>query len=244
VSVPLLEAEGLTMRFGGVTALDGVDFALGARELRCLIGPNGAGKSTFFKCLTGQLAPSAGSVRLRGREIAGARSFEVARAGIGIKTQVPAVFDALSVAENLWLAARRRLAEGPARRAAQDMLERLGVAALATRPAGALAHGQRQFVELAMVLVQEPALILLDEPTAGMTREEVERIAALAQELAHERALIVIEHDVRFVATIAETVTVFHEGRVLAEDSVERVMADPRVRAVYLGAGGARDARG
>ena len=236
---PLLAVEGLVMRFGGVHALDGFDFTLGQGELRCLIGPNGAGKSTFFKCLTGQLKPTAGSIRLHGREIAGQRTAAIMRAGIGIKTQVPAVFDSLSVRESLWVAARRRLSGRRLRAAIADMLARLGIEALAGALVGTLGHGQRQMVELAMVLIQGPALILLDEPTAGMSEDEVALVAALVRELARDHALVVVEHDMRFIARLAGTVTVMHRGRMLVEDSVERVLGNARVREVYLGGGDA-----
>lgn len=231
----LLETESLTMRFGGVVAVDVVDFRLNEGELRCLIGPNGAGKSTFFKCLTGQLRPSGGRVRFRGRDITGHDSFRVARAGIGIKTQVPSVFDGLSVAENVRLAARRRHGEGLARKRIADVLARIGIDALHDRLVGRLAHGQRQLVELATVVAAEPELIILDEPTAGMTHEETTRTAALIKELNRSHALVVVEHDMQFIRMIARTVTVFHQGRILIEDEVERVMADPVVRDVYLG---------
>ena len=237
-AAPLLETRALSRRFGGVVALAGVDFALAERELCCLIGPNGAGKSTFFKCLTGQLAPSAGAIRLRGREIAGAPSHRIARLGIGIKTQVPSLFDGLTALDNAWLAARRRLPGRPARAAALAMLERIGISALATRTVASLGHGERQLVELAMVLAGDPALILLDEPTAGMSRAEVERIAALIREIARDHALIVVEHDMRFVSMIAGRVCVFHDGAVLADGPLAEVLADARVQAVYLGRGG------
>jgi branched-chain amino acid transport system ATP-binding protein len=238
VSAPLLETRALTKRFGGVVALDHVDLALGAHELCCLIGPNGAGKSTFFKCLTGELAPSAGSIRFRGHEIAGEPSHRIARLGIGIKTQVPSLFDGLTALENAWLAARPKLGRAAARSAAQEMLERVGVGALGRRTVATLGHGERQLVELAMVLAADPALILLDEPTAGMTRAEVERIAALIRDIAKAHALIVVEHDMRFVAMIAERVMVLHEGAVLADGALADVLADARVQSVYLGRGG------
>ena len=156
----LLEVSGLSRAFGGVRALDDVDFALDAGELRCLIGPNGAGKSTFFKCLTGQLKPTSGSVRLDGREIGGLQSHQIARLGVGVKTQVPSVFGGLSVRENLDLAAPGR--------ADENMIEQLGLAAVMDQRVDRLPHGRRQLVELAMVLAAEPRLILLDEPTAGL----------------------------------------------------------------------------
>ena len=235
MTVPLLEAQEATMRFGGVTAVNGVNFALREMELRCLIGPNGAGKSTFFKMLTGQLKPSAGRILLRGRDITGAEPHQIARLGVGIKTQVPNVFDGLSVEENVFVAASRRGSAQQARRITAETLKRLRLTAIAGRMVGQLAHGQRQWVEIATVLAQEPELVLLDEPAAGMTHEEVLRTAELIREINRTQALIVVEHDMQFIRMIARTVTVFNQGGILVEDDVERVMANAAVRDVYLG---------
>ena len=235
MKVPLLEAQGVTMRFGGVTAVSSVDFALREMELRCLIGPNGAGKSTFFKMLTGQLKPSAGRILLRGRDITGAEPHQIARLGVGIKTQVPNVFDGLSVRENVFVAAARRGSAAQARRITEATLERLRLTAIAGRLVGQLAHGQRQWVEIAAVLAQEPELVLLDEPAAGMTHEEVLRTAELIREVNQTHALIVVEHDMQFIRMIARTVTVFNQGSILVEDDVEQVLANAAVRDVYLG---------
>jgi len=232
---PLLQTEALSMRFGGVVAVDRVSLAVAEGELRCLIGPNGAGKSTFFKCLTGQLKPSGGTILWRGRDVTGRDSFAIARLGIGIKTQVPSLFDGLTVLESVVLALRRLHREAESRTRALAALERLGIAQLAARQVGRLAHGQRQLVELAMVVAPGPDLIILDEPTAGMSAEETRRAAALILELNRLHAIVVVEHDMQFIRSIARTVTVFHQGRVLVEDAVERVLADARVRDVYLG---------
>jgi branched-chain amino acid transport system ATP-binding protein len=237
MTTPLLQTSGLTIRFGGVMAVNAVDFTLGEAELRCLIGPNGAGKSTFFKLLTGQLRPSEGDVRLRGRDISGALPHEVARLGVGIKTQVPNVFNALSVRENLWIAARRKHIPTAATDLCESILEKLRLTGIANREVGQLAHGQRQWVEIGTVLAGEPELILLDEPAAGMTHDEVERTAELILEINRSRALIVVEHDMQFIKMIAKTVTVLHQGAVLIEDDVAAVMRDQRVRDVYLGKG-------
>ena len=231
----LLETRDLGMRFGGVQAVSGVNFTLREGELRCLIGPNGAGKSTFFKLLTGQLEPTTGQVLYRGRDISGAETHEVARLGIGIKTQVPSVFDGLSVRENIWVAARRGRT---ARRAAQlldETLTRIAMTASAGRLVGQLAHGQRQWVELGVVLSTDPRLILLDEPAAGMTHEEVARTAELIREINRTRSLIVVEHDMQFIRMIASKVTVLDQGQVLVEDSMEAILRNARVRDVYLG---------
>jgi len=231
----LLSTEGLTMRFGGVVAVDNVSLAIEERELRCLIGPNGAGKSTFFRCLTGQYRPTAGRILWRGRDITGLPAHAIARLGIGIKTQVPSLFDGLTAMEGVTLAVRRRHGERESRRRAFATLERLGIGALAGRPVGLLAHGQRQLVELATVMAPEPDLIILDEPTAGMSAEETAGTAAVIREMNRDHAIVVVEHDMQFIRAIARTVTVFHQGRVLIEDHADRVLADSRVHDVYLG---------
>ncbi len=233
--VPLLEAKGATMRFGGVTAVDNVDFTLREMELRCLIGPNGAGKSTFFKMLTGQLTPSAGKILLRGKDITGTEPHRIARMGVGIKTQVPNVFDGLSVRENVFVAACRRGSPAQANRTTEKTLDRVRLTGIAGRMVGQLAHGQRQWVEIATVLAQEPELVLLDEPAAGMTHDEVLRTAELIREINRAQALIVVEHDMQFIRMIARTVTVFNQGGILVEDDVENVLANQAVRDVYLG---------
>jgi ABC-type uncharacterized transport system ATPase subunit len=235
MAAPLLETRDLGMRFGGVQAVRDVNFTLAEGELRCLIGPNGAGKSTFFKMLTGQLQPTQGQVLFRGHDISRAQAHEIARLGIGIKTQVPSVFDGLSVRENIWLAASRLRAGRRVEAVVDEMLERVGLAGLAHRPVGQLAHGQRQWVELGIVLSTEPELILLDEPAAGMTHEEVLRTAELVREINRDKALIVVEHDMQFIRMIATRVTVFNQGAVLVEDSMENILRNPLVRDIYLG---------
>ena len=231
----MLETRDLSMRFGGVRAVDRVNFALRERELRCLIGPNGAGKSTFFKCLTGQLRPSAGDVLIRDVHVADREPHEIATLGVGVKTQVPSVFDGLDVEENVWLAARRRNPPGRAKSLTSETLERLRLGDIRNRRVGRLAHGQRQWVELGMVVASEPWLVLLDEPAAGMTQEETLRTAELIREINRTATLIVVEHDMQFIRMISSLVTLFHEGRILIEDTMEAISADPRAREVYLG---------
>jgi ABC-type uncharacterized transport system ATPase subunit len=231
----LLETRGLGMRFGGVQAVSGVDFQLMEGELRCLIGPNGAGKSTFFKLLTGQLAPTEGQVLYRGKVISHANTHEIARLGIGIKTQVPSVFDGLTVRENVWIGASRTRGRRAADTMVDEILTRTDLTGVAHRLVGQLAHGQRQWVELGVLLAAEPELILLDEPAAGMTHDEVHKTAALIRDINRTRSLIVVEHDMQFIRMIAAKVTVLDQGRVLAEDQVDVILRDPRVRDVYLG---------
>ena len=230
-----LETHGLTMRFGGVVAADSVDFRLRARELRCLIGPNGAGKSTFFKCVTGLQSPSEGEIWMRGIETTGWMPHQVASLGVGIKNQTPNVLDSLSVHENVWLAARRFHGTREADRKTREVIDLLDLGAIAKEGLGRLAHGERQRVELGLVAVGDPWLILLDEPAAGLGAEDVERLTGIIHELNRQAALVIVEHDMQFIRSIAETVTVFHQGKVLMEDHVDRVMSDPVVRNVYLG---------
>jgi branched-chain amino acid transport system ATP-binding protein len=235
VPQPLIEARKLTMRFGGVTAIADVDLSVAEGELRCLIGPNGAGKSTFFKMLTGQLRPSEGEILFRGTSINGSEPHDIARLGIGIKTQVPNVFDGLTVRENLWIAASRRKRGKAIDRAVAQELERLDLGPIAGRMVGQLAHGQRQWIELGLVLLTEPVLILLDEPAAGMTEDETVRTAELIGNIKQSCALIVVEHDMAFIRMIASRITVFDRGRILVEGEADAVLSDQRVREVYLG---------
>ena len=215
---PILETSGLTMRFGGVVAVNNVDFSMAEGELRCLIGPNGAGKTTFFRCLTHQYKPTSGHVLYRGNDITSLHTHQIARRGIGIKTQVPSVFDGLNVRENIWLSARRRHKDRQA-----------------NQPVGQLAHGERQGVELGIVLTGDPELILLDEPTAGMTHEEVHRTTEMIREINRTASLIVVEHDMQFIKAIANRVTVFNQGTILVEDTMENVLKNQEVRDIYLG---------
>lgn len=231
----VVETRGLCMHFGGVRAVDQVDFTLFDRELRCLIGPNGAGKSTFFKCLTGQLTPTAGEVMIRGQTMTGAEPFEVASLGVGIKTQVPNVFDGLTAEENIWISSRRWHDDRRAKTVTADTIERLRLGDIRKTQLGRLAHGQRQWVELGMVVAAEPWLVLLDEPAAGMTHEETFRTAELIEEINTTAALIVVEHDMQFIRMISRKVTLFHEGSILMEDTMDAISADKRAREIYLG---------
>jgi branched-chain amino acid transport system ATP-binding protein len=235
MAAPLLQTVDLSMHFGGVMAVRNVNFALAEGELRCLIGPNGAGKSTFFKMLTGQLKPTRGHVLFRGHDISRATDHHIARLGIGIKCQVPSVFDGLSVRENLWLAASRIRSGKRVMCWVDETLERIALTDVADSLAGQLPHGQRQWVELGLVLSTDPELVLLDEPTAGMTHEEVERTAKLIREINQTKALIVVEHDMQFIRMIANKVTVFSQGTILMEDGVENIMRNPLIRDIYLG---------
>ncbi|HIF81389.1 MAG TPA: ATP-binding cassette domain-containing protein [Gammaproteobacteria bacterium] len=223
------------MHFGGVVAVDRVDFSLRENELRCLIGPNGAGKSTFFKCLTAQLRPTEGDVIIRDFNVTGSESHQIARMGIGIKTQVPNVFDGLDVEENIWLSASQSASPKRARIITSEVVERLELGEVRKSQLGSLAHGQRQLVELGMVLAGEPWLVILDEPTAGMTQDEVARTADVIREINQSATMIIVEHDMQFIRMIAQKVTVFHQGQILVEGNMDEISSDHRVREVYLG---------
>ncbi|MGB2409518.1 MAG: ABC transporter ATP-binding protein [Paracoccaceae bacterium] len=230
-----LETRNLSMRFGGICAVDNVDFKLSAGELRCLIGPNGAGKSTFFKCVTGQLDPSGGQVFMRDEEVTGWSPHEIASLGVGIKTQIPSVLDGLTAYENIWLAARRFLSVTEANRMTDEVISRLSLGDIINSNVGQLAHGERQRVELGIVMAADPWLILLDEPAAGMSAKDVDSLTNIIHEMLKSAAVIIVEHDMQFIRSIASTVSVFHQGAMLIEDHVDRVMADQTVRNVYLG---------
>lgn len=231
----ILHTRQLVKSFGGLHATNNVDFELKRGELRCLIGPNGAGKSTFFKLLTGQLEPTSGQIIFDGSDITDVPTHQIARLGIGIKNQTPDVFDGLTVRENLWLAANFSHEASAARRQIDQVIEQLKLSPFVDRQVGELAHGQRQWVEIGMVMAREPKLILLDEPSAGMSQEERVRTAELLMELNATCTIVVVEHDMQFIKRIAKIVTVFHRGKILREGHVDEVMRDPEVRDVYLG---------
>ncbi|NEU99192.1 ATP-binding cassette domain-containing protein [Bradyrhizobium uaiense] len=233
---PLVETRELSVHFGGLQAVNNVNFSLRDGELRCLIGPNGAGKTTFFRLLTGVHAPTSGTVAVNGRSIAGLQTHQIARLGVGIKTQIPSLFDNLSVRENIWLSARRNHSRAAANRIADSVImDEVGLGEYANTETAKLSHGLRQWVELGVVIAQRPKLILLDEPAAGMTGHDMEKTAELIKRINRTSAMIVVEHDMEFIKRIAKTVTVFNRGEVLVESDVDTVLADERVREVYLG---------
>ena len=242
---PILYLEDLTVSFDGFKAIDGLNLYVDAGELRCVIGPNGAGKTTMMDIITGKTRPDAGSAFF-GQKIDLLRLSEpeIAEVGVGRKFQKPTVFEHHSVFENLELAMagdKRVFATlfarlTPAQRARIDeVLGIIGLTEQVRRPAGALSHGQKQWLEIGMLLMQDPHLLLVDEPVAGMTHQEMERTAELLTALAGRHSVVVVEHDMDFVRSIAQRVTVLHQGRVLAEGSMDDVQNDPRVVEVYLG---------
>ncbi len=242
----IIYLEGVTVDFDGIKALHDLNFFMDYRELRVVIGPNGAGKTTLLDVISGKVQPAAGRVIFgKHTELPGRRENEIASLGIGRKFQTPSVFANLSVRENLELSLARpskgvmatlrsRLDAGQRARV-EETLETIGLGGRGAERAGGLSHGEKQWLEIGMVIVQQAELLLVDEPVAGMTDEETARTAALLQSVARERAVLVIEHDMEFVRSLARKVTVMHEGRVLCEGSVDEVQQDERVREVYLG---------
>ncbi|MEU8383366.1 urea ABC transporter ATP-binding protein UrtD [Streptosporangium sp. NPDC048865] len=238
----MIEVRGLSVVFDGFRAIDGIDLTVEKGELRFLIGPNGAGKTTLIDVVTGLTRPTTGEVVFDGHSLVGRREHQIVRLGVGRTFQTSVVFEELTVLENLDLAAsfRRPLWSLARRRrgvseAVGEALETTGLRELADRPAGVLSHGQRQWLEIGMLLTQRPKLLLLDEPVAGMSKDERERTGELLTSVANDHTVIVIEHDMEFLRRYASQVTVLHEGRVLIEGSVDQVRDDPRVQEVYLG---------
>jgi urea transport system ATP-binding protein len=238
----LLEIRGLEVVFDGFRAIDGVDLTVAEGEVRFLIGPNGAGKTTMIDVVTGLTRPAAGTVAFAGQSLIGLAEHRIVRLGVGRTFQTASVFEQLTVLENLDLAASFRQ---PMRRllrrrngvldAVAAALATVGLTDRAELPAEVLSHGQKQWLEIGMLLVQDPRLLLLDEPVAGMSKEERTRTGELLHEIARTRTVVVVEHDMEFLRRFANRVTVMHEGQVLCEGTVAEVQADPRVQEVYLG---------
>jgi urea transport system ATP-binding protein len=236
-----LEVRGLTVDFDGFKAVSDVDLTLFQGDLRFLIGPNGAGKTTVIDAVTG-LVPATGSVNKSGVELLGKKVHQIARRGVGRTFQTASVFGQLTVLQNLdiaagagrsaWTLLRRRKGVLPS---IEDALEITGLTDLADKPAGVLAHGQKQWLEIGMLLVQNADVLLLDEPVAGMSAEEREETGNLLRRIGGERTVVVVEHDMDFMRAFATSVTVLARGKVIAEGSVAEVQADPKVQEVYLG---------
>ncbi len=242
----LLEVSGVSKSFDGFKAINNLNFSISEAELRAVIGPNGAGKTTFMDIVTGKTRPDEGRVIWgdTSRSLLKMSESQIAREGIGRKFQRPTIFEDQSVGENLMLALKKD--RGPLSvlrfRASQadqskvnDLAEEVGLAAQLHRKAGELSHGQKQWLEIGMLLAQEPRLLLVDEPAAGMTPAEREHTTDLLVEAAKTRAVVVVEHDMEFVRRLGCKVTVLHEGSVLAEGSIDHVTSDEKVIEVYLG---------
>ena len=242
---PILYMEDVTVSFDGFKAINNLNLTIDDGELRCIIGPNGAGKTTMMDIITGKTRPTEGSVWFGSRHnLLQMNEPDIASLGIGRKFQKPTVFEALSVFENLELAmaADKRIfptltarMTGEVKDRIDDVLETIGLTELRFQPAGILSHGQKQWLEIGMLLMQRPRLLLVDEPVAGMTEQEMERTAELLTGLAGKQSVVVVEHDMGFVRSIARKVTVLHQGSVLAEGSMDQVSNDPKVVEVYLG---------
>lgn len=239
-----LYLDGVSVVFDGFRALNALSLIIEPGELQTIIGPNGAGKTTMMDIITGKTRPTAGTVSFGEHDLTRMDEAEIANLGIGRKFQKPTVFDALTVFENLelalkaprdpWSCLRWRLAES-ARRRIETVMEEIGLTERARDRAAILSHGQRQWLEIGMLLIQEPRLLLVDEPVAGMTDQETESTAALLRGIAGRRSVVVVEHDLEFVRALGSKVTVLCEGSVLSEGSIDHVQNDPRVIEVYLG---------
>lgn len=244
MSGKLLEIENLTVSFDGFKAINNLNFSMDEGELRVVIGPNGAGKTTFMDVITGKTKPTEGRVTFKGRNLLPYSEHEIVRLGIGRKFQTPRVFHKLSVRENLELSCARqknvvaslfKRSSTPERRTVVGLLETIGLITKADIPAELLSHGEKQRLEIGMLVAQSPDLLLVDEPVAGLTDEETEKVGELLLALAESHSIMVIEHDMEFVRQIARKVTVLHQGSVLCEGSMDEVQNDPRVIEVYLG---------
>jgi urea transport system ATP-binding protein len=239
-----LYLDGVSVVFDGFRALNNLSLIVEPGELRAVIGPNGAGKTTMMDVITGKTRPTQGNVRFGDADLTRLDEAAIANLGIGRKFQKPTVFDALTVFENLELALKaprgplaclRWILTGEARSRIEQTMHETGLIDRAQDLAGILSHGQRQWLEIGMLLMQDPDLLLVDEPVAGMTDEETEHTAALLVRIAGQRSVVVVEHDLEFVRALGRRVTVLHEGSVLSEGSIDHVQNDPRVVEVYLG---------
>ena len=242
----IIYLEGVIVDYDGFKALNNLNFIVNYHELRVVIGPNGAGKTTLLDVISGKTKPAAGRVIFgKDTDLMGLREHEIATLGIGRKFQAPSIYVNLSVWENLDLSLRRPskgvlatllgVSTPEERDRIMATLETIGLTDKAQTRAGSLSHGEKQWLEIGMVILQDPSLLLVDEPVAGMTDRETEQTGVLLQSLAEKHAIVVIEHDMEFVRQIARTVTVLHEGTVICEGPVEKVQADPRVVEIYLG---------
>jgi urea transport system ATP-binding protein len=241
---PLLQLQDVSVSFDGFYALTDLTLTINRGELKSIIGPNGAGKTTFLDVITGKVQPTKGKVVFRGESLLGLPEQRISRRGIGRKFQTPRVFNNLSVLRNMELAAspfRNALnlmtAKLPteSKDEVQRLLRYVGLSPFETKQAGSLSHGQKQWLAIAMLVVQSPELLLLDEPVAGLTDEETEKTAELIKSLAGEHTVVVIEHDMEFIRDLNAPVTVLHQGQLLTEGLLEDVKNDPRVIEVYLG---------
>ena len=240
----LLSVEGLTVSFDGFKEVDGLSFYVEEGEIRVIIGPNGAGKTTVLDLICGRTRATDGSIKFRGRELIGMREDDIVHAGVGRKFQTPSIYEDLTVFENLELSYPKGHSvfgalffnrDAKVIERVQEIAEMIFLADELDKRAEYLSHGQKQWLEIGMLLIQDPELLMLDEPVAGMSVSERERTAELLKRIVEGRSVLVIEHDMKFVENIADRVTVLHQGKVLSEGSMQHVKNDPEVIEVYLG---------
>ena len=240
----ILAVEGLTVSFDGFKAVDDLTFYVDKDEIRVMIGPNGAGKTTVLDLICGRTRATSGSIRFKNQELLTMREDQIVHAGVGRKFQNPSIYEDLSVFENLELSypsgytvfgalAFKRSAEVATR--IEEVAETIFLADLLGTKAAFLSHGQKQWLEIGMLLIQEPELLMLDEPVAGMSVAERKKTAELLHNIIKDRSVLVVEHDMKFVEDIAHKVTVLHQGKILSEGSMDKVQNDPKVVEVYLG---------
>jgi len=232
----ILKTISLGKSFGGLAAVSEVDLSIDEGEIHCLIGPNGAGKSTLFRLIVGTYPPTVGQIVFKDQDVTLQRPYERVKLGMSIKMQTPSIFKQLPVRQNIHVALQDHVPKHLLAGETSRLLELLDLSGDADKVAGALSHGQQQWLEIGMALALKPALMLMDEPTAGMSPEETHRTGLLIQQLnAQGMTLLVVEHDMTFVRQIAQRVTVMHFGRLFARGSIAEILADPRVAEIYLG---------
>jgi urea transport system ATP-binding protein len=242
-----LVLSDVSVAFNGFHAVEGLNLSVGQGELRCIIGPNGAGKTTALDMICGKIKPTSGKITFEGKVLNNLEEHEIARAGIGRKFQVPSVFRELTVRDNLEVSYSKStgvfrnaliFGRGADREGLEKLAEFVGLEDYLDTPAGHLSHGHTQWLEISLLLAQDPELILMDEPTAGMTVHETGQTVELFSRLKGKHTLIVVEHDMSFVKEIGEVISVMHQGKMLAEGMVSEIERNPEVRSVYLGSGG------
>ncbi len=248
-STCVLRAEKITVDFDGFKAVQDLDFALHAGEVHFLIGPNGAGKTTLLDVMCGRTRPQSGRILFKEtRDLTKMQEHQISRLGVGRKFQAPSVFLSLTPRENLDLAAQgprgvwaNLRGKGRSQQKVDELLETTGLTGRADVISGEMSHGEKQWLEIGMLLAQEPDAVLLDEPAAGMTDSETDKMGEMLHRIAHKHSILVVEHDMEFVRRFAHRVTVMHEGKILCAGAMEEVQNDPQVIAVYLGRRGERD---
>lgn len=240
--MPLLTTHQLSKHFGGVTAINQLDFAVASKEIRAIIGPNGAGKTTLLRLIMGELIPSGGEILFNGQRVDGLPSHKIARLGVAKAFQIPQLFPTVSVYENIWAAVQHgetSLWKGRAwhyqmQHQIKTILTQIGLLDVAQTEAGDLSHGDQKRLEIGLALGSSPQLLLLDEPTAGLSHDETDAIMKLIQSLRGQTTIVMVEHDMRVVMDLADTITVLHFGELLAQGTPDEIRADPNVRDVYL----------